>query len=205
MKKFITLLLCVCFFITDVQAAVSANDTARVTRIFQNLIKAMGKNEADYTLEIADTAEINAFATFGNKIVVNTGIMNYLKNDSSLAFVIAHEIGHLESHHLIKHAVRNGVSSLFKNFFFKESRIYSGIDYFHNLYYSRDQERDADEYAVEVMNKAYCKTPGKLEFFQKMSEAQRTGKIYEYFSTHPLPSSRLEYLQADFKAAGCVV
>jgi Zn-dependent protease with chaperone function len=38
-----------------------------------------------------------------------------------------------------------------------------------------------------------------------MSKLENAGKLQEYFSTHPLSSSRLEYLSAEIKAQGCLL
>ena len=43
--------------------------------------------------------EPNAFALPGGKVGVNTGIFTVARNQDQLAAVIAHEIGHVISHH----------------------------------------------------------------------------------------------------------
>ena len=106
---------------------------------------------------------------------------------------------------VIKGLIRSNFSVFLRYFFFKQNRILNGADYFHQLYYSRDKERDADYYAVDLINKTYCSTPGKLEFFEKISNGQKANKLNEYFSTHPLPQSRLEYLRTEIEAANCVL
>lgn len=189
---------------------VTEDQRNRVQRILNKFIKSIGKDKSKYNLEIVESKDLNAYATLGNKIVVNTALINFLENESALAFVMAHELGHIESHHVVKKVARSGIASLIRNIFFKErsaiyKQVFDGANQFHNLYYSRSKERESDHFAVELINKHYCKEANKLEFFEKMSEKVQGGKVLEYFSTHPLPSSRLHYLQEKIAAADCVM
>lgn len=200
------IVLCLCLNFVPVQAM---EDQQVVNRIFKQYTDSLGKNHEDYTVEVVESEQINAFATLGNKIVVNTALIEYLDTEVGLAFVIAHELGHLERHHVYRGIFREGLASLFRVLLFKESRVYEGVNQFHRLHYSRGKEREADLFAEQLITQFYCKDPGKLEFFAKMSEEMskngQGGKISEYFSTHPLPASRLEYLTVEIQAKGCVI
>ncbi len=206
MKK-ITLLLLVIFSL-QLSPAYAVNNEASLRRIFSKLVAGMGKKDADYTLEIVESEELNAYATLGNKMVVYTGLLKNINTEAGLAFVLAHELGHIEEHHVHKSILVSAVSTIFGNLFFKadttSSKIYSGVSYFHNLSYSRGKEKDADLFAVTLVDKFYCKDPNKLEFFKRNTGVQKSGKILEYFSTHPLTSTRLAYLDEAFTAENCV-
>ena len=189
----------------DLAGGVSKSNIETVERIFKHFTEIIGKDVEDYTLEVHKDEELNAYATLGKKVVINSGLIEQTDSEAGLAFVIAHELGHVEEHHVIKGLIRSNFSVFLRYFFFKQNRILNGADYFHQLYYSRDKERDADYYAVDLINKTYCSTPGKLEFFEKISNGQKANKLNEYFSTHPLPQSRLEYLRTEIEAANCVL
>lgn len=183
---------------------------AQVQRMLNEFIISIGKDPKLYTLIVEKSDTINAYATVGRKIVVYTGLIDHLSNESALAFVVAHELGHIEERHAINGMVRHGLFSLLKSIFFKQtqtaaSQIYDGVTYMGGLHYSRGSEEEADIFAVNLMNKLYCKTPGKLEFFEKNSTNQKSSKISEYFSTHPLSTTRLDYLQKLIQEAGCIV
>lgn len=190
---------------TELAGGVSSGDIETVKTIFRKFTTVIGTNADDYTLEIHKNDELNAYATLGKKIVINSALIEQTKSEAGLAFVIAHELGHVQEKHVIKSMLRSSFSGAMKYFVFKENKLLNGIDYFHSLYYSRDHESDADIYAVNLINKTYCKVPGKLEFFQKINAAQPSPKVLEYFSTHPLPQSRIDYLTKEIKNAGCVL
>jgi predicted Zn-dependent protease len=192
-----------------VKLSISTDQIEEVKRIESLFIEGLGKNSADYHLEIEESDVLNAYATLGRKIILTTGIIKKLKNESALAFVIAHELGHVEQKHVLKGIFRNTIGAAIQMFFFKEqttaSTVYQGANFFHGQYYSRSKETKADLFAVELVNKYYCKVPGKLEFFELISKESTASKASEYFSTHPLPETRIQYLKTEIEKAGCVV
>jgi predicted Zn-dependent protease len=214
-RCFLSLLLFFCFLQvnaevtapTELAAGVSSSDIAEVKRIFEQFTKAIGKNASDYTLEIHKSDVLNAYATLGKKIVINSALLEQTKSEAGIAFVIAHELGHVEQKHVLKSIARSSLSSVLRHFLFKQNQLLNGVDYAHSLYYSRDKERDADYFAVDLINKTYCKLPGKLEFFEIVTQGQKSPspKFLEYLSTHPLPESRLKYLREEIEKSACVI
>jgi predicted Zn-dependent protease len=182
-----------------------AAEQNRIQAMFNSFITTISKSPKDYTIEVVESKDINAFATLGRRIVVNTELIKTVNSESALAMVLAHELGHLERKHLVKSLISQNTSALIKHYVFKDNRIVSAISYAGGLHYSRETEKDADMFGINLVNKLYCNVPGKLEFFEKMSKLENAGKLQEYFSTHPLSSSRMEYLTAEIKAKGCLL
>lgn len=184
---------------------VSKEHIEQVQRIFNHFITDLGKDPEAYTIEIHKNKQINAYATFGKKVVINSGLINFIDSEPGLAFVIAHELGHIEEKHVIKGLSRQSLSAVMRFFWFKQNRLLNGIDYLHVLHYGRGHEKEADLFAEALMAKFYCDQPGKLEFFQKMAERRQDPKYMEYLQTHPLPQSRLTYLKAELEAKSCSI
>ena len=72
----------------------SENGLARVEKIGKNLLE---KNNlpTQVTFKVIETDEVNAYASGANEICVFTGLLKFVEDDSELAGVIAHEIGHI--------------------------------------------------------------------------------------------------------------
>lgn len=217
MLKAKSFLLLVCFLIIPTVVfsteAIPTNSSleqkqAHVQAMLDQFVRKIDKDPSLYTITVEDSEVLNAYATIGRRIVVFTGLIDSLNNDSALAFVVAHELGHIELRHSINGMLRTGFFALLKSFFgFKPNivRVYDGLTYLGELHYSRGSEEEADLFSVNLMNQLYCKTPGKLEFFESnLEKEQNQTKISEYFSTHPLDSTRLMYLRESITAAGCV-
>lgn len=191
-----------------VKLSISKTQQEQVQRIYQFFLEGLGKELEDYQFEIQESEILNAYATLGKKIILTTGLIKKLQHESALAFVIAHELGHVEQKHVLKGLFRNSIGAVLQMLFFKEtntaSYVYQGANYMHSQYYSRSKEKKADLFAVELINKYYCNSPGKLEFFEEISKETQASKASEYFSTHPLPQTRIDYLHEEIKKAGCV-
>jgi beta-barrel assembly-enhancing protease len=184
---------------------VAQEHLATVYRIFKSFLVVIGKDFEDYTLEVHKDDVLNAYATLGKKIVINTGLIENTDSEASLAFVVAHELGHVERKHVIKGMSRSGLSLLLRIFVTKNNALLNGIDQVQSLQFSRSKERQADYFAIDLINKTYCTVSGKLEFFEKIADERQVSKVNEYFSTHPLPQSRINYLRKEIQEAGCVI
>jgi predicted Zn-dependent protease len=64
------------------------------------LVASSAKPKDHFAFFIVKDPEINAFAAPGGYIAVNSGLIAITQNESELASVIAHEIGHITQHHL---------------------------------------------------------------------------------------------------------
>ena len=190
-----------------VKLSISTSQIQEVKRIHDFFVEDLGKDIADYEFVIQESDVLNAYATLGKKVIVTTGLIKKLKFEAGLAFVIAHELGHVEQRHVVKGIFRNSIGSVLRVLFFREaniaSTVYQGANFMHSKYYSRSKERKADLFAVELINKHYCQAPGKLEFFEEISKEVKRNRASQYFSTHPLPESRIQYLHAEIEKAGC--
>lgn len=74
---------------------------AYVDRIGQRLAAASDCSEYPFQFYIVQDDSINAFATTGGYVYVNTGLINATDNQDQLAGVLAHEIGHICNDDLI--------------------------------------------------------------------------------------------------------
>jgi len=182
-----------------------AQEQIRIQSMFNAFLTSIGKSPKNYTIEVVESKDINAFATLGRRIVINTELIKFIDSEAGLALVLAHELGHLERKHLVKSLLSQNTTALIKHYIFRDNKVASALSYVGEMHYSRETEKDADMFGIDLVNKLYCNVPGKLEFFEKMSEKEAAGKLQEYFSTHPLSSTRLDYLREIIKAKGCVV
>jgi predicted Zn-dependent protease len=71
------------------------------------------------------------------------------------------------------------------------------------LSFSRDFEREADQYSVAYLNgTSYYACDGAAAFFSK-AEAQSQGNPTKFLSMHPNPGSRTEAIAARATELGC--
>ena len=96
---------------------------------------------------IDDNKLVNAFAAPGGFIFISTGMLNFLENEDELAFVLAHEIGHIELDHGLNAVIQKTSGDMFKKtaggMGVGDSFFGGMIDFAENGY-GKDLEMEAD-------------------------------------------------------------
>ncbi len=156
-----------------------------------------------YEFFIVNSGEVNAFALPGGAIFVNRGLILVLNNESELAGILGHELGHVNARHHVKFLEKQYGINLILTIL---SIFVSGKDYgdlvinlgriganLLTLKYSRQQESQADELGVKFAYEAGYDPRGLLETFKIF---ERIGKVYapEWLLTHPLPKNRYKHV-----------
>lgn len=162
-----------------------------------------------YSFSVADYREINAFALPGGPVWIHRGIIHAAANESQLASVLAHEIGHIAERHaadqLTKAMIANwgiGILGAVLGNSGGASAAQVAARLIGNgmfLKFSRDDEREADRVGLQIMTRAGWDGRGMLELFDVLrAEAKRDpGNVETFFSTHPSPQDRINRLRAD--------
>ncbi|MGD8501760.1 MAG: M48 family metalloprotease [Phycisphaerales bacterium] len=89
-----------------------ADMTAYLNAIGQQLVRAHTDQRFDYSFQIVDQFEPNAFAAPGGYIFVSRGLLALANNEDELANVIGHEIIHVSRRHIARQMAKQRVPSL---------------------------------------------------------------------------------------------
>ena len=181
------------------QAKISRNRalTNYINQIGQQLAKTSDRPDLPYTFQVVDDDSINAFATMGGFVYINTGLINKADNEAELASVIGHEIGHIVGRHSIKQmretAIAQGVLSTAG--LDTSQAVQIGVQLALTRPNSRQDELEADHFGLENLKKAGYAPVGMLGFMQKLLQAG--GSAPSFLSTHPATSERIKLLEQD--------
>lgn len=169
-----------------------------------NIIKNIIKNEDDVYkgLEVVLSHSENVFGgVFINKIIITKGMLELIESKNGLTYLLAHEIGHIV-HRDTKHNLYRKIFSLPMFFWMNGKEIMVSA-----LLYSlicdaefiagRFEERKADLYAVDVMNRLYGHTGGYDELLSNYNKkfSGSDDAVDNYFDEHPSDKVRLEYMK----------
>lgn len=73
-----------------------------VSLVGATLALSTNRPELEFHWMVLDTDEVNAYASPGGYIFITKGALKYMKDESELAGVIAHEIAHITEKHIVK-------------------------------------------------------------------------------------------------------
>ena len=173
--------------------------TAYIDQLGQHLANYSQRKNITYHFKVVDTEAVNAFAVPGGYLYVNIGLIRAAENESELAGVIGHEIGHVVGKHGMKQMTRQlGLAAVAQLALGEDQskleQMVAGLAATGVLTkYSRDAEREADIYAVQEMYDAGIDPEGMATFFEKLRNLQksRPSKLQQMFATHPLTTERI--------------
>ena len=152
--------------------------------------------------------QANAFALPGGKVGLYTGIFRVARNQDELAAVVAHEIGHVVSHHHNERITRTQgaqaglvLAEILAGITGSQGAV-NAVDQFGGtaaqlvlLRYSRVQESEADVVGQQLMAQAGFDPRRAVNLWQNMIAEEGANRPPQWLSTHPDPQARLSELQ----------
>ena len=194
-------------------AATLINDTeieSGITEIIKPIANAAKIPENRLKIYIINDDSFNAFVRGGEDIFIYTGLLKQIKSPNALRAVVAHELGHTIGGHMIQIADRMQ-SEMIRTMIIQALGIglmvaggnpsagagvlagSAGIAQQSMLSFSRDEERMADDLAVDLMVKANENPNGLIEVFEQMHDIQGAfeNRVNPNKINHPLTSERL--------------
>lgn len=176
---------------------------AYVTGLGLHLVEYCGRRDIEYQFKVIDSPEVNAFALPGGFIYVNRGLIQKAENESELAGVLAHEIGHVVGRHSVDQVKRAQIAGLGLGVLDRilggrgtaagianlASQMVAGGAF---MKFSRDAEREADRLGARNLYEAGFDPRGMVTFFEKLDAMRKSDPnvIEAFFATHPSPDER---------------
>ena len=153
---------------------------------------------------------VNAYALPGGYVVVGRGLLSILESEDELAFILGHEISHVDERHAIqrvqyKLASRKlGLESIYQ--------LGQPLQFLYEAGYTKEQEAEADRDSLGLVHDAGYSVKGALDVmqrFEKMEHDLRTAggspieefasipfqSLEEYFRSHPPATERRQAIE----------
>ena len=162
-----------------------------------------GRQPWEYSFDVVDSEQINAFALPGGPTFFYTGLLNRMRTEDELAAVLAHELTHVRREHWAyqyrDQQQRNAIFTL-GALIFRPSRDVAnlaglGLSVLVDLPFSRKHETESDDIGYQLMVNAGYNPQGMVDVFEMLSQASRGGKPPEFLSTHPNDRNRIRRIQ----------
>jgi len=181
--------------------ALAADRQARLTERFGRLRFPSSAHPGAYEIVFrrSDVLWANAMALPSGTIVVTDELVSLTSSDEEIVAALAHEVGHVARRHGLRQLFQNSVVALAITWLIGDVSVLAAAAPTALLQanYSRDLEREADAYAVEVLRLNDISP----EYFARMLERLEEdspggenagGSPLDYLSSHPVTSERIE-------------
>jgi len=164
-----------------------------------------------YQFAVLDSPVQNAFAVPGGIIFVSRALVSILDDESELAAVLAHEVGHVSAKHALKSTQRaqffEGVGTITAASVRgdKGKKFASAIGDMQTVLFDKgldkDMEFEADQAAMETNYRTGYDPAAMIRVLEKLQkvEASSKDKKGSWFSTHPPLAERITRLQAQLQ------
>ncbi|MBN9420313.1 hypothetical protein ABS71_12940 [bacterium SCN 62-11] len=182
----------------------------RLQNIFQRILPFTQRRDLSYRLQVLrDENTINAYAETDGRVILTTGLLHALpaQDDNALAFVIAHELSHLERRHHQRLASQNTLTNVGIGLLVRDQsdlmRTAAGVgSRLLTSGYSRGMEAEADASGLELMRMAGYNPRGAittLELFRRLEANRGRTRV---FPDHPTAEDRLKDAQSYLQQHG---
>ncbi|MGZ6223945.1 MAG: M48 family metalloprotease [Syntrophales bacterium] len=184
---------------------------AYINHLGNKVLAQSDKAPFEFRFSVIKSSAINAFATPGGYVYVNSGLITMVETESELASVLAHEIAHINKRHvasIIDKSQKVGIATLAAvlagAFLGGGGDLTAAVASFSlatattlSLKYSREHEEEADRLGMSYLVGAGYDGKAMLDFMKLMRRYEfYSSKIPSYFLTHPGTEERISYIDA---------
>ena len=175
------------------------------------------KPQQPFTFFMLRERQINAFATLGGYIGVNTGLVLAADREDEVAAVLSHEIAHVTQQHVLRGAERAQrdsipillamlgavVAAQAAGGNSSDDAIQAavvgaqGLMQQRQIDYTRSNEAEADRIGIQTLSRSHYDTAAMADFFGTLNSRTRAnragyyGETPSYLMTHPVTTTRI--------------
>lgn len=169
-----------------------------VTRIGKSIAAVSPRPKLPWTFKVIKDPNINAFATLGGYVYINKGMMDFIATPDELAFVIAHETGHIVERHVVKSMEQDFWTQLLVGVLVRDATVANNVYTVLNIAQSRGYgfkaEHQADEVGIDLMYKAGYNPYGAVVSMERMRDKFGDGgpkDLANWIKPHPNFATRI--------------
>lgn len=151
-----------------------------------------------YHFLLTASPDVNAYTYGAGRVHCHLGLLARCRDMAEFAGVMAHEIGHNSHDHFGKTLGRSSIGSTFTSLGglagLPGRKLTEGLTGLVAVQFTRGQEREADDRAVEYAQAAAIDPDGLARFFEAM-ERDFGSEGAQFFKTHPHPENRVRAIR----------
>jgi len=187
---------------------------AYVTEVGNRVAKVSHRPNLEYTFNIIDSPDINAFALPAGYVYVNRGLLTFMNSEADLAAVLAHEIGHITARHAVQQQTRGALANVASTVGGFVTAVATGSSYVGSQIsqvasiwaqtglsgFGREMELEADQLGAEYLVNAGYDPSAVIDVIAVLKNQEdfnrrvtgNGGGYHGLFATHPRNDTRLQ-------------
>ncbi len=164
--------------------------------------RARGGEDLRLVLRYSERAGANAFALPSGVIVMTDALVELAQHDNEIVAVLAHEMGHVEQRHTLRHVLQNSATAVLLAGLLGDVTSVTALGaalptLMLEAKYSREFENEADSYALRYLKEQRIPTRHFSDILLRLG-AQRDGEgSAGLLSTHPDSRERAKRFQGN--------
>lgn len=178
----------------------------RVSSIGNKIVEICDRKELTYYFYVIDDEkqkdEKNAFSLPGGYVYIYKGLLDDLSDNDELAFILAHEIGHIVSRHAVKRLqamMGYNLAAISSAIVTRDYQFSQGLSFALAQIitaYSQEDEFNADELAVKYTKETGYDSKAGISVMEKLyKEGKKHISTPDYFRTHPYTAPRIRHIK----------
>jgi predicted Zn-dependent protease len=188
---------------------------ADMDRFAEPLFRTSARTNLSWEISVINDNRVNAWALPGGKLGINKGLLRYVNDESELAAVLAHEIGHVHLSHGLKHlkskkfttglteaasaALSSEIDSMADQIVTDKliEKLEGPIHKMATSGYARDSEREADAHILTVFEQTGHDPAKAANLFKVLLEItpEDSEETTSLFSSHPDTRERIDAIE----------
>lgn len=164
----------------------------------------------DYQVIYMPDETVNALAIPGDRIVIYQGLLTEAESENELMMVLGHELGHFANRDHLRGLSRSLLVRLSVGAFLGDlgslgAIASNSISSISNAQFSQQQEKQADEVGLILLNKEYGHAAGATDFFARLKTRASQLPTLDILASHPPSEARIRQLETLIKDRGYAV
>ena len=181
---------------------------AAVTQIGARLAAISTRPSLPWTFRVLNSSQVNAISLPGGFIYVTRGMLSFVQSPDELAFVLAHEVGHVEERHHVALIQRDFFFTIVLSLVLGRDpgtvQIGNLVGALLGRGFSREAEFEADTAGITLAHRAGFNAGAGLPFMERLrvAEGRDPSRVEVLFRTHPALAERIVRVRARLRQLG---
>ncbi len=185
-----------------------AAQTRRLSAIGARLAAVSDRRDLPWRFRILNQKEVNAISLPGGFIYVTRGMLRFVQSDDELAFVLAHEVAHVNQRHHVNLLERYFFLSIVITLLFggdtTATQVANFVGFLLSRGFNRGFEFEADRVGVGFAHRGGFRADAGLRFMERLrtAEGRDPSQFEVLFRTHPGLQDRIARVRQHLREMG---